>query len=247
VLPRFHAPDLTADGDRVTLAGDEAQHLTRVLRLGVGAALHVFDGAGLERAGIVEAVGRREVTLRLGPRVEAARELPFRLTLAQALLKGDAMDGIVRDATMLGVTAIQPILSERSDVPAAALERGRRQERWRRIAVSSSKQCRRAVVPEIAPAATVDAALQAASGSTLLVLAEPSAARSTASLASVSRPAAGGGVVVFVGPEGGWSGDELNRVRSAGATFLTLGERTLRADAVALVTLPVLLYAWGAL
>ena len=247
MLPRFYAPHLLIDAERLTLAGDEALHLTRVLRLGPGAALRVFDGRGLERTAVVDAVRRGEVTLDLGDRVDAARELPFRLTLASAVLKGDAMDGIVRDATMLGVTAIQPVVTGRSEVPMAALERGRRHERWHRIAISSAKQCRRAVVPDIAQPAGFTAALNLARGRAVLVLIEPSAPIVSSAVSVLDRIPTGDGVVVFVGPEGGWSEQELTEAAEAGARLVTLGDRTLRADAMALVALPVLLYVWGEL
>ena len=247
MTPRFHAPHLTADADQLTLDGEEAQHLTRVLRLGAGAELRVFDGRGLEREAIVDVAGRGIVALRLGRRVDAARELAFALTLVQAVLKGDAMDGIVRDATMLGVTAIQPIVTGRSEVPIGVLERRDRRERWHRIAISSAKQCRRAVVPDVGSACGFADALERARGSTVLMLTEPAAGVEGAGTRIGDQMPGGAHVFVFAGPEGGWSEQEIARAGQAGARFVTLGDRTLRADAVALVALPVLLFAWGEL
>ena len=231
----------------MTLEGDEAEHLTRVLRLGPGAALRVFDGRGLERAAVVDLISRSGVTLRLGDRVDAARELPFALTLVQAVLKGDAMDGIVRDATMLGVTAIQPVVTDRAEVSIAALDRRDRRQRWQRIAISSAKQCGRAVVPEVDEPRRFEDALERARASTLLVLLEPAAASGREGVRNIGDIPRDGHVSVLVGPEGGWSEPELAAAAAAGARFLTLGHRTLRADAVAIVALPVLLYAWGEL
>ncbi|HXE80944.1 MAG TPA: RsmE family RNA methyltransferase [Vicinamibacterales bacterium] len=243
--PRFYAPGLDPDSDRFSIFGDEARHLSRVLRLGPGAEVRVFDGRGLERAAVVDAITRDEVALRLGAVVRPARELPFPLTLVQALLKGDAMDAVVRDATMLGVAAVQPVLTERCEVPAPSIAKGGRQERWRRIAVASAKQCGRAVVPEIRAVLPLHEALNRAKDGTIVVLAEPSSCAGNG-IRGLTRPD-GAPVTVFVGPEGGWSEDELSNAASAGAQFVTLGERTLRADAAALVVLPVLLYAWDAL
>jgi 16S rRNA (uracil1498-N3)-methyltransferase len=251
--PRFYAPDLLGDRDTVVLTGDEAMHLTRVLRLGAGAAVRVFDGRGLEREAVVEAVGGREVKLRVGVRVDSARELAFPLTLAQSVLKADAFDGIVRDATMLGVTAIQPVLAARSEITAAALERGRRVERWTRIAISSAKQCRRAVVPEIRAPLSFSAAraetmgIGTGSRPVAVLLVEPAAAAGNAEIGALATLARRSGVAVFVGPEGGWTEGEIAEAATAGMRFVTLGDRTLRADAAALVALPVLLYLWGEL
>ena len=246
MLPRFHAPELHADSDRCALTGDEARHLARVLRLGPGAEVRVFDGRGLERAATVAAIARDEVVLALGGPVSAARELPFALTLVQALLKGDAMDAVVRDATMLGVTAIQPVLTARCEVAAASVAKRGRQARWHRIAVSSAKQCGRAVVPDIRAAFSLTEALDRARGEAIVFLAEPSSAADVDRIGKLPAPG-GAPVAVFVGPEGGWTQDELSEAAAAGVRFVTLGERTLRADAAALVALPVLLYAWGAL
>jgi 16S rRNA (uracil1498-N3)-methyltransferase len=247
VLHRFYAPDLELGAPRLTLAGDEARHLTRVLRLGVGDEVAVFDGRGLERRARVAATDRDEVSLTLGTRVEPSREVSFPITLAQAWLKGDAMDGIVRDATMLGVSTIQPLAAERCDVPGAAMARSQRLERWRRIAISSAKQCRRAVVPLIREAAPLGGVLDSAAGAVVVMLVEPGAAGASAvrrAPGAVDSPA---GAIVLVGPEGGWTPAELDAASRAGVRFVTLGDRTLRAESVALVALPVLLFAWGEL
>ena len=247
MLHRFYAPALDLGAPRLTLAGDEARHLTRVLRLGVGDEVRVFDGRGLERRAFVAATDRDAVSLTLGTRVEPAREVSFPITLAQAWLKGDAMDGIVRDATMLGVSAIQPLAAERCDVPAASMARSTRLERWRRIAISSAKQCRRAVVPQIRETAPLGGVLDSAAGAVVVMLVEPAAAGASAvrrSPGAVDSPA---GAIVLVGPEGGWTAAELDVASRAGVRFVTLGDRTLRAESVALVALPVLLFAWGEL
>ena len=101
------------------LPRDEGEHLTRVLRLAVGDAVQVFDGRGHEFAAQVASVVRRDVRVRLLSRVEPAAEPRVVLTLVQAVLKGDKMDDIVRDAVMLGVTAIQPIVTRRAEFTVA--------------------------------------------------------------------------------------------------------------------------------
>jgi 16S rRNA (uracil1498-N3)-methyltransferase len=167
--------------------------------------------------------------------------------LAQAWLKGDAMDGIVRDATMLGVSAFQPLAAGRCEVPTASMTGSMRLERWHRIAVSSAKQCRRAVVPRIREAAPLGDVLDTASGAVVVMLVEPAAARASdirRAPGAVDSPA---GAVVLVGPEGGWTPAELDLASRARVRFVTLGDRTLRAESVALVALPVLLFAWGEL
>ncbi len=154
--PRFHVPGVTAASASVELPEDEAEHLVRVLRLGVGDEVEVFDGrGGLWRAEVVQAAKKSAAIRALEP-LPAARELGVQLTLVASVLKGDKMDDVVRDAVMLGVAAIQPVVSERAETSMAAMARSNRVARWQRIAVSSAKQCGRAVVPPIHPAMPLD-------------------------------------------------------------------------------------------
>ena len=139
--PRFHVPGVTATSTSVELPEDEAEHLVRVLRLGVGDEVEVFDGrGGLWRAEVVQA-GKKSAAIRALEPLPAARELEVQLTLVASVLKGDKMDDVVRDAVMLGVAAIQPVVSERAETSMAAMARSGRVARWQRIAVSSAKQC----------------------------------------------------------------------------------------------------------
>src|SRR5580765_1128156 len=146
MLPRFLAQSIDVDAGVARLSDDEARHLAQVLRLAAGDEVAVFDGAGREFRARIDRVSRDGAELRLMEQMPSAPEPAVRLTLAQAVIKGEKMDDVVRDATMMGVTAIEPLLTEHT---AAHIKAGRAPERWRRIAISSAKQCRRAVVPAI--------------------------------------------------------------------------------------------------
>jgi 16S rRNA (uracil1498-N3)-methyltransferase len=248
VHARFHAPDAREPGQVITLAEDEAAHLTRVLRLQAGAPVRVFDGAGLEFDAVVEKTSKRGADIRLLTPHQAVPEPRIRVTLAQAVLKGDKMDDVVRDAVMMGVAAILPLLTERSEVSTATLQRGRRRERWQRIAVISAKQCGRAVVPEVLEPVTFRTLCTATDGAGrdgALMLVEPNAATEAATLSSLDRPS-GSSALVAVGPEGGWSPEEIRA--SAGVLRpVTLRAPTLRADAMPVVALAALFARWGEL
>src|SRR5919206_743785 len=125
-MHRFFAPSLDPGDETVVLPRDEAEHLTRVLRLTVGDTVAVFDGRGREFLARVASAARRDVRVQLVSRREPAAEPSVSLTLAQAVLKGDKMDDVVRDAVMLGVTAVQPLVAKRSETTVAALLRGSR-------------------------------------------------------------------------------------------------------------------------
>lgn len=246
VLPRFYAPSLDPAAAEVTLPPDEAAHLTRVLRLGEGDEVAVFDGRGAEVRARVARAGRGAVTLAIVERVVPAPEPAVPLALAQAVLKADAMDDVVRDATMMGVARIDPIVSGHVVVKARVMASGRPLDRWRRIAVSSAKQCRRATVPAIAEPRPIADWLRQPRDEWRLLLVEPGAATGgeagMRALLDRPRPAS---IAVVVGPEGGWSAAERDLAIAAGCLPVSLGALTLRADAVPVAALAVLRFVVG--
>jgi 16S rRNA (uracil1498-N3)-methyltransferase len=246
VNARFYAPDAHAPGDVIALPDEEAEHLTRVLRLKAGDALRLFNGRGGEFNGVVQDAGRHGVRVRLDGAVTPAPEPRVAITLAQAVLKGDKMDDVVRDATMMGVAEVQPIITTRTEVTRASIARGRRRQRWERIAISSVKQCGRATVPRIRDAMEFDELIEALGKMLLplpgLMLVEPSAANETTPASeldlSPQRSA-----TVLIGPEGGWTAAEVERGSSV-CRLITVGGRTLRADAMCVVALAAFFTMW---
>jgi 16S rRNA (uracil1498-N3)-methyltransferase len=245
VRPRFHVPGVDAASERIDLPEDEAEHLVRVLRLGVGDHVDVFDGrGGLWRAEVVSATKKSAAIRPIEP-LQPARELRVPVTLVMSVLKGDKMDDVVRDAVMLGVTAIQPVISERAETSMAALARSSKIARWQRIAIASAKQCARAVVPAVHPATPLDRYWKEQTEAVRVMCVEPSAA--LGAVVSVNEVSRGKTLDVIVGPEGGWTMTEVATAHQSGAILMSLGSRTLRADAVPIVALTALLTTWGEL
>ena len=244
-MHRFFAPALDPGDELVTLPRDEAEHLTRVLRIGVGDTVAVFDGRGREFLAKVATAVRRDVRVQLVSRVEPAAEAAVHVTLAQAVLKGDKMDDVVRDAVMLGVASIQPIVTKRTETTVASLIRSARVDRWQRVAIASVKQSRRAVVPEIHLPLTLESALDEPAASLRLMLVEPGAVAGAEPLSALRTLPAPGDAAILIGPEGGWTEPECAAARDRGVRLVTLGHRTLRADAVAVAAISVLQFLWG--
>lgn len=240
-MHRFYAPDFSDTGD-VQLPDDEASHVARVLRLRAGEVVAIFDGAGREALARVTSVTSRRVLVEVIEPRDAAPEPRVAITLAQALLKSDKMDRVIRDAVMLGVTAIQPFVSRRTDVPMKAVSKGGRQDRWDRTVIASVKQCGRAVVPPVHETRQFADLLRSTKG-TRLMFVEPAAARNVADMTSLEggRPSS---ATVFIGPEGGWDAEEIDDAAAAGVTLLSFGSRVLRADAAGAAIIPVLQYVW---
>jgi len=240
-MHRFFVPDLPHQGALVALSDEETRHLTQVLRLELGDEVQVFDGHGRQHSARVEVAARQRAEVRVGPVAHAAPEARVAITLAAALLKGDKFDDVVRDAAMLGVAAICPLVTARTEVPAARLGKVTRVDRWKRVVLSSVKQCGRAVIPDVGEPETLAVAL-ARLPRPLIALAEPSLAAPASAL-----PATSSSATVLVGPEGGWAPAEVDALIEAGAILFSLGGRTLRADAAPLVALTALLWEWKAL
>ena len=238
--PRFFAPAVTGLDAPVPLPAGEAAHLSRVLRLAPGDTVALFDGRGTEYLARVERAGRGGAVVRPYERTASVREPGVALTVAPALLKGRKFDGVVRDAVMVGAAAVQPLATARTAPPP------RDAARWTRVAVASAKQCRRAFVPEVRPPRPFEWLLDRDRSAARLLLAEPGAAAGGAAgleaLARRPRPAS---ATLAVGPEGGWSADELAAAAAAGFDVVTFGRLTFRADAAVACAAAVLLYIWG--
>jgi 16S rRNA (uracil1498-N3)-methyltransferase len=246
VTPRFFAPEAQTSGDVVTLPEDEAEHLTRVLRLGAGASIRVFNGSGDEFESIVEAAAKDAVRVRIGKPRAPAPEANLNVILAQAVLKGDKMDDVVRDAVMVGSTGIRPVLTARTETSAATLEKSHRRERWERIAISAAKQCGRAVVPPVFEPVTFDVLIQILLDRWLsgpaIMLVEPGRTKAAVPFSEldVEIPRA---ATAVVGPEGGWTSEEIEAARNA-CRLVTMGRRTLRADAMGLIAISAIFSRW---
>ena len=241
-LPRFYAPAARANAGPIVLPADEAHHLTHVLRLRVGSDVAIFDGAGHEWTGRVASIGRREVRIDLGEAVSPVAEPSVRITLAMAVLKGDRMDVAVRDATALGVATIVPMTTAHLAVPARAWQSTSAIDRWQRVAVAAAKQSRRAVVPAVSAVMSFEAVLRRVRDTTALICVEPIRIPAKASDPNRSRPPE---AWLLVGPEGGWTTEEVEAARGAGVEPLSLGPRTIRAELAPIVALSSLWTRWG--
>jgi len=223
-------------GVTLLLPPSAARH-AQVLRLQPGAELTLFNGLGGERAATVTRMGRSEVEVMIGAHDVIERELPQAITLALAMPANDRMDFLVEKATELGVTAIQPLMSERSVLRLAAERAEKKINHWQGVAIAACEQSGRTRVPQIAPVRNLAqwlAGLDAATAQRRWLL-SPAAARPLAEL--MQRAAAS--TLVLSGPEGGLSPAEEEAARARGFEAASLGPRILRAD-----TAPLAVLAW---
>ena len=239
--PRLHVDMPLSAEKRIRLPEVASRHLTRVLRLGSGDAVTVFDGCGGEYDATVARVAAGMVEVDLGAHRAVDRESALIVELGQGICKGDRMDLVVQKATELGVSAIRPLLCRRTVVKLDAARAERRITHWRAVAMHAAQQSGRTRVPEVGGVGNLDLWLSRPAAGPGIVL-SPHAADSVADL---PRPEPGSTVRLLVGPEGGLEPREIEHARAAGFTGLRLGPRVLRTETAALVALSVLQSRWG--
>ncbi len=225
------------------LHGEDARHLTRVLRVQPGQQFEISDNSSVYLAEVAEARGEC-VRFHVLESI-ASPPLPVRIELLAGLIKFDRFEWMVEKATELGVETILPVETARSEKGLLEASR-KRSERWRRIAREAGQQSRRARLPEILPAVRLNQVLvaQAVSpDSGLRYFLEESSAPALLGLLPESR-AAGDRVALLVGPEGGWTDDERARAAAAGWLAASLAPLVLRAETAAAAALAILTNAW---
>ena len=240
-IPRLYVELPLEAGGRIRLPEAAGHHVKRVLRLVAGDALTVFDGRGGEYHATLARAARDAVEVDIGAHEAVDRESALDIDLGQGICKGDRMDLVVQKATELGVRSICPVVCERTVVKLDSARAERRIAHWRAITVHAAQQSGRTRVPEVAGVEDLDTWLARTGAGPGIVLSP----RADASLSDLEPPGAGKPVRLLVGPEGGLSPREVERVRAAGFMELRLGPRVLRTETAALVALGALQARWG--
>ncbi len=238
---RFIADTWTSD--TATLSGDQAAHLARVLRAEPGQIYDVVAGGFLHRAEITS-VSPEAVLFQLHEELESDTDLPLHLLIA--IFKFDHLEWAIEKATELGVARITPVLARRTEKHLASAAT-RRVERWRRIALEAAKQSRRTSIPEIADPMALRQALADEHSSTRILLSELE--QSTPLVHILPRPGGTGDRArsresdathaLAIGPEGGWTPEELQLFLDHGWQPVTLGPRILRAETAAIAAIAI--------
>ena len=240
-MPRVYIPPERITGEQIALQSREARYILAALRLGPGDEVTVFDGAGKEyRTELVEDDnGGMYLAIREESRPE--RESSLKITLGQALLKGERMKFVIQKATELGAARIIPLVTSRT-IPLVEGEReSLRIERWQRIAQEAAKQSARAIVPHIeAIQEFPDFLAQSAGARVMLWEGEPAPLREV-----VKKIDAHAGITLLIGPEGGFSEQEVTAAQAQGFLVAGLGQRILRAETATLSILSIIQHLFG--
>ncbi len=240
-VTRVHVAMPLVVGTRLALPADAAVHLMRVLRLGVGDDCVLFSGNGRDVTARIIAADRRGAEVELLSEAAVDTESPLRLGLLQGIARGEKMDLILQKATELGVHDVWPVGSDRSEVKLDADRAAKRLAHWRSVVAAACSQCGRARLPRIAAPAALDAALHALPTGAQRLLLDPTA---TQAVADLKHPGADG-IVLAVGPEGGWSPRDRMLLGGAGFGAVRLGPRILRTETAGLAAIAALQARFG--
>lgn len=235
---RFIADELS--GNRAAIVGEHADHLTRVLRARVGQEFDVATGDSV-RHGTISSVALDRVEFDLGEQVSVPSLVQVNLLLA--VFKFDRMEWAIEKCTELGVSRIVPIIARRTDAHLASAS-AKRVERWQRLARQASEQSRRNLPPEIAPPIKLIEALNLQSD-LRIILAESEEQNLLRDV--VNADAVKESIALALGPEGGWTDDELRSFRQAGWTSASLGNTVLRAETAAIAATAIVASALNSL
>ncbi|WP_295543267.1 16S rRNA (uracil(1498)-N(3))-methyltransferase [uncultured Pseudacidovorax sp.] len=241
-MPRIHCATPLAPGAQLGLPPGAARHV-QVLRLQPGDTLTLFDGRGGEFGATVTRMGRSDVDVQVGARLDAEREADIAVHLAVGMPANDRMDWLVEKATELGVASIQPLQTAHGVLRLAGERAQKKQDHWQAVAVAACEQCGRNRVPPVHPVRDLGAWLEGLGD-------DAPAARHVLGFGDAAQPLgraapAGGSALFLSGPEGGLNPQEEARARARGFVLTTLGPRILRAETAPLAALIHLLAVAG--
>jgi len=220
--------------DPVELTGPVCHYLTRVLRLSVGNALTLFNGDGRDYLAEIIGIESKSILVRVMDNVVAGNESPLKITLVQGVCRGERMDYALQKATELGVFCIQPLISRRVEVRLDKTRLVKRLKHWQGVVISACEQSGRAVVPDVKTPLSLSEWVASADSSPRFVL-DPCAQDRLSGQRIVDRS-----LSLVIGPEGGFTDDEMQGFQSNGLTPVSLGPRVLRTETAGPAAIAVL-------
>lgn len=229
-------------GSQIYIEGADVNHMKNVLRLRLGEQVGISDGRGTDYVCEVKGYEENAVVLEILSFEESYSELSSKIYLFQGLPKGDKMDLIVQKAVELGVFEVIPVATRRCVVKLDEKKAEKKTGRWNTISLSGAKQSGRSMIPMVKQAMGFTQALQYAEKLDVLLIPYEMAAGMDKTKQILSSLKAGQSIGVFIGPEGGFDEEEVQKAAAAGAVPITLGKRILRTETAGLAVLSILMY-----
>lgn len=239
-MPRFFCPQPLVTGAMIDLPEAVAHHI-QVVRLAVGEEVTLFNGEGGQYQARLASVAKRSVTAEVLAHDPREAELPFAITLAQALPEASKMDWIIEKAVELGVAGVQPLAAQRCVVRLSSERAEKKLSHWQGIIVSASEQCGRNRLASLSSLEEFSRWIAHPAAAPRILLSP----RGTQTLAEWAAARQAHDLALMVGPEGGFSSNEEDAAIAAGAIALSMGPRVLRTETAALAAITTLQARWG--
>ncbi len=240
-MSTFYIKNEQKNEDNIFIAGQDAKHIKNVLRYKIGHKVDVYDESGLKYETLIEKFEDDKVLLKIILKKEFEQESNISITLFQGLPKGEKMDLIVQKATELGVDEIVPVEMEHSIVRLDAKSAQRKVDRWNKIAYEASKQSGRQFVPKVSNVDILKNIIEKFSKYDIVVLPyEKENRQNLKQLLEKNRNVKN--IAVVIGPEGGFSDNDLALLNMSNVHSVTLGSRILRTETAGIAVLSMLLY-----
>jgi len=239
----FFVPASSVDGEQVRLSAEQAHQVSQVLRLKPGDAIVVLDDNGAQYGVTLTSVGPREAVGRVTDKHPASGEPATQLTLFQSLLAREKFEWVLQKGTEVGVARFVPVLTERSIMRDRRIEENKL-NRWRRIMTEAAEQSHRGRIPKLEQAVTFDAAIRQSADfdRCLIAVLSHKAVLLRDALRGIKK---GVSVALMIGPEGGFTPEEVAAAGERGAVPMSLGPRVLRTETAAVVAAALILYELG--
>ncbi|RRN04553.1 16S rRNA (uracil(1498)-N(3))-methyltransferase [Bibersteinia trehalosi] len=239
-IPRIYHPTPLANQNHCILSDDAANHVGRVLRMGEGAELILFDGSNHIFNATIQTISKKYIEVIIHHSQFDDRESPLPIHLGQVISRGDRMEFTIQKSVELGVTTITPLWSERCGVKLDGERQDKKLQQWQKIAISACEQCGRNVIPEIRPIMKLSDWCKEQDAMLKLNL-HPRAKYTLKSLPNMPKE----GVRLLIGSEGGLSAEEISMTEQQGFTEVLLGKRILRTETASLATISALQTLYG--
>jgi 16S rRNA (uracil1498-N3)-methyltransferase len=235
----FHSGELALSGE-MELDDEARRHLVTVLRATQGQSVELFNGDGFNYLGSLSHIEKRRALVTIQARTKSDNESPISLHLYQAVSRGDKMDLTIQKAVELGVNQITPITTERCGVKLNDQRWLKKVQHWQKVIQSACEQSGRAVVPQLNTVIGLDHLIASKIDFANTIVLDPVASDSLSKFATSAQA-----LQVVIGPEGGLTEQEIQRLRSAGCQGVRLGPRVLRTETAGLAVLSVLQARFG--
>ena len=241
-MQQFFAEPSWIRENKIYMQGADVNHIKNVLRMKPGEDVRVNDGRGKTYLCCISSYEEQTAVLDILKELDSDTELPSRIILFQGLPKGDKMEWIVQKAVELGAYSIVPFAAKRSVVKLDEKKAAKKQARWQLIAKGAAEQSGRGIIPEVSAVQTFTEALRMAGELDVVLIPYELEEGMKETARVLENIECGQSVGIFIGPEGGFEEEEVERAKEAGAYAITLGKRILRTETAGLTTLSVLMY-----